>query len=339
MDKQFRQFNHQMLRLGLALFVLVISYIAIYSLTPAVAATGINPQLTYQGKLNDSTGEAVADASYDLKFVLYDASSGGTCLWTAVGSCADATYSSVAVTTVNGVFSVTLGASGQNSIATSTADFNTDALYLGVTVESDSEMTPRKRLTASPYAFNADLVDGFSATSTAATANSLLALDSSGNLNLFNRGVSSTQATTTALFLVPQTTAPDSIEGRLYYDAAANTLYVYNGSSWQDVLSTTINDWQYGVDSTYITPTSSVGLLINASSTIAANFRVDGNSVVTGNATTTGNFTVGTSTLFVMHEPFGTGNDRVGIGTTKPAGTIHAYNPSGNSMRSEERRV
>src|SRR3989344_2812702 len=33
-----------------------------------------------------------------------------------------------------------------------------------------------------------------------------------------------------------------------------------------------------------------------------------------------------------MHEPFGTGNDRVGIGTTKPAGTIHAYNPSGNSM-------
>jgi len=302
-------------------------------LSTVSAAIGINSQLTYQGKLNDNTGQAVADASYDLKFTLYDASSGGTCLWTAVGACDTADYGSVSITTVNGVFSVTLGASGQNSMATSSVDFNTDALYLGVTVESDSEMTPRKRLTASPYAFNADLVDGFSATSTAATANTLLALDSSGNLNLFNRGVSSTQATTTALFLVPQTTAPDSIEGRLYYDAAANTLYVYNGTSWQDALGGgSISDWEFGVDSTYITPTSSVGLLINASTTIAANFRVDGNSVVTGNATTTGNFTVGTSTLFVMHDPFGTGNDRVGIGTTHPAGAIHTYNPSGNSM-------
>ena len=33
--------------------------------------------------------------------------------------------------------------------------FNNDNVYLGITIESDTEMSPRKRLSAVPYAFNA----------------------------------------------------------------------------------------------------------------------------------------------------------------------------------------
>ena len=163
----------------------------------------------------------------------------------------------------------------------------------------DAEMTPRKQLTSSPYAFNADQIDGLEATSTAAVANALLALDSSGNLNLYTGGVSSTQATTTVQFFVPQASAPDSIEGRVYYNAADNTLYVYNGSDWQDALgagsSGAAGAWESIFTNTALTPTStSAGIYITASSTIAANFRVDGNAVFTGNATTSGYFVVGT---------------------------------------------
>jgi hypothetical protein len=143
-------------------------------LTPtALAATGIHKQINYQGKLVDSNGVAVADGTYLAKFVIYDAASGGNCLWTAVGACDTSDYGTTTITTTNGVFSITLGGTGQNSIATSSIDFNTDSLYLGVTIRGtaaspvyDSEMTPRKRLTASPYAFNADTVDGIHATTT-----------------------------------------------------------------------------------------------------------------------------------------------------------------------------
>jgi hypothetical protein len=56
-----------------------------------------------------------------------------------------------------------------------------------------------------------------------------------------------------------------------------------------------------------ITPTNtSAGIFVRASSTIAANFRVD------GNATTTGSFYVGTSNLVVME------GGNIGIGTTTP---------------------
>ncbi|MBI5766042.1 hypothetical protein HZA71_02325, partial [Candidatus Falkowbacteria bacterium] len=51
-----------------------------------------------------------------------------------------------------------------------------------------------------------------------------------------------------------------------------------------------------------------------------------GSLYVGGNATTTGNFTVGTSTLVVLHDPSGTGNDRVGIGTSSPAYSLDIFN-------------
>ncbi|MBN1778635.1 MAG: tail fiber domain-containing protein, partial [Candidatus Buchananbacteria bacterium] len=192
---------------GLVALVVFIFNLNIFS--PAQAATGIPNVINYQGKLNDSNGNQVTDGTYNAKFVIYDAASGGNCLWTAIGACDTSDYGTTTVTVTNGIFSVQLGNSSQNSIATSTIDFNTDALYLGVTIRGtaaspvyDSEMSPRKQLTSSPYAFNAGQVDGINATSTAAVANYLLALDGNGNLDLYTGGVSSTRATTSEFLLV-----------------------------------------------------------------------------------------------------------------------------------------
>ena len=123
----------------------------------AEAAPGINPQIYYQGILEDLSGSAVANGSYDMTFRLYSAASGGTALWTGTHTAGNGN----AVTTTDGVFTVLLGSGTGNSLAT--FDFNQDTLYLGITVGTDSEMSPRQRVAAAAYAFNADKLDGFDA--------------------------------------------------------------------------------------------------------------------------------------------------------------------------------
>ncbi len=152
------------------------------------AFTAINKQLNYQGKLQDAGGITLADGNYSMKFSIYDDPTAGSRLWTECGTTGTPTSRTVAV--ANGVFSVMLGdtasaacpgPAGANAI---TLDFNSDSYYLGFTTESDSEMLPRKRLGASGYAFNADLLDGLN-TSTAGGATSFVpATDASGNLVL-----------------------------------------------------------------------------------------------------------------------------------------------------------
>src|SRR3989338_9190118 len=208
-----QKFNHVIGKTIIVLVVLVFAWlIFINQQAPVKAAAGINKQLSYQGKLTNSSGVAVADGTYNFKFVIYNASSGGTCLWTAVGACDTNKYGTTTATLVNGVFSVTLGGTGHNSLATSSVDWNTNSLYLGVTVRGttaspvyDSEMSPRKQITAAAYAFNADTVDGLHATSSEAVANYLIALDARKVLNLWDGGVSSTKATTSAfVYIAPR---------------------------------------------------------------------------------------------------------------------------------------
>ncbi|MSR85254.1 hypothetical protein EXS71_02345, partial [Candidatus Uhrbacteria bacterium] len=142
------------------------------------AANGINRQMTYQARLMDSSGVLVADAAYSLKLSLYDAASGGNRLWTATGTVA--TPTALPVSVANGLLTVLLGdtsASGgwQNALD-DTIDWNSSTLFLGVTVGSDSEMTPRRRLTAVPQAFNAEKLQGMYASSTAYGGNSLFVI-------------------------------------------------------------------------------------------------------------------------------------------------------------------
>ncbi len=135
------------------IFTVVFSAIILASFTlPHVfAATGINSQINFQGKLVDSSGLNVSNGSKTVVFTIYDRSSSGTALWTETQS----------VTTTDGIFNVQLGSV---TPIPSTFNFNWDGLYLGIKVGSDSEMTPRIRLTAVPYAFNAQKVAGLTVT-------------------------------------------------------------------------------------------------------------------------------------------------------------------------------
>jgi hypothetical protein len=113
-----------------------------------------NPEINYQGKLYDpSTSAPVADSDYNMTFRLYTVSNGGTAIWT------ESRTGGNAVTVEEGLFSVLLG--DINSLTS--VDFD-QVLWLGVTVGSDSEMSPRKKLGAVPAAFTADNIDGIDST-------------------------------------------------------------------------------------------------------------------------------------------------------------------------------
>lgn len=124
------------------------------------AATGINQEINFQGKIVNSDGTNVADNDYDFEFKIYTVSSGGAAVWTETLTVGNQ------VTVTDGIFRVALGAV---TALPGSIDFNTDNIYLGINFDSDGEMSPRVHFTAVPYAFNALRVAGLTVTSTTGT--------------------------------------------------------------------------------------------------------------------------------------------------------------------------
>jgi hypothetical protein len=101
----------------------------------ASAASDVTRSINYQGRLADSAGNPLS-GTYSMAFKLYETSTGGTALTTRT--------SQVVIT--NGLFNT--------NIDLGTTYFDGRALWLGITVGSDSEMTPRQQLRPVPYALS-----------------------------------------------------------------------------------------------------------------------------------------------------------------------------------------
>ena len=97
-----------------------------------VSAATVTQNITYQGKLTDAAGNPLT-GTYSVTFKLYDVSSGGTALATDIHS----------VTASKGLFNT--------QITADSSYFDGRALWLGVKVGSDAEMTPRQSLQPVPY--------------------------------------------------------------------------------------------------------------------------------------------------------------------------------------------
>ncbi|HEX8226781.1 MAG TPA: carbohydrate binding domain-containing protein [Candidatus Saccharimonadales bacterium] len=139
----------------LSALMLLVSQVITHTFTGrAEAAVGNYKTINFQGKVVNTNGTNVPDASYTFKFRIYTAASGATatpcattCVWEETKS----------LTTVNGIFQTNLG---DATTLPGSVNFNTDSLYIGVVFNGDTEMSPRVRLTSVPYAFNADMLDG-----------------------------------------------------------------------------------------------------------------------------------------------------------------------------------
>ena len=111
-------------------------------------ASAIPQQINYQGSLTSPAGTAL-DTTVAMTFKLYSDSTAGTLLWTE-------TRPGVSVS--RGLFSVRLG-----SITPLTGSvFDSPPVWLGITVGSNSEMTPRSRIVSVGYSYRVGTVDGAS---------------------------------------------------------------------------------------------------------------------------------------------------------------------------------
>lgn len=205
----FYAFNKLLIAFLLGLFLLT-------GISTVEAATVIN----YQGTLKNSSQTAVPDTTYTFTFKLYTQSSGGSPVWTETQS----------LSTQQGVFSANLGSV---SAFSSNLFSSNPTLYLGITVNSDSEMTPRQRVGSSPYAFTADEIS-LSGIRAAAQTNTINNLNFAQNWNWNTLTTedalaisSTTQTTGTLLSVSTNSNSLNSTKGILY---VSNTGTSTNGT-------------------------------------------------------------------------------------------------------------
>jgi hypothetical protein len=110
----------------------------------APASFGAIPKtMSYQGVLKNVDGTLVPDGNYSMTFRLYTVSTGGSALWTETQTAAVS----------GGIFNVILGSQTALGLA-----FDVQ-YWLGVSVGSEAEMTPRVALASAPYGFRAAMAD------------------------------------------------------------------------------------------------------------------------------------------------------------------------------------
>ena len=124
--------------------------------------------VSYQGRVLNTNGVPVADASVDMKFELYSAVTGGTCLWSNSSADCDtntpASTTARTVTLTTGLFTARLGDTADSWAAIGVDIFDDNAaVFLQVYIEGEA-LTPRKPIDAVPYALNAESLDGLDST-------------------------------------------------------------------------------------------------------------------------------------------------------------------------------
>ncbi|HMT19586.1 MAG TPA: hypothetical protein PKD15_06140, partial [Candidatus Saccharibacteria bacterium] len=176
------------------------SFASMLQLSTGSAQAATSNTLNFQGRLLNASGDLVADGTYNVQFNLYYVSSGGSSQWTETRT----NQGGNPVTIQNGYYSVYLGDTTSGGTAfPSSIDWSED-LYLGMTIRgtgscsfgactpADSEMTPRFKLTAVPYALRASNVAS-SSTNAASTdsddvnitsGNALGATSDSGDISI-----------------------------------------------------------------------------------------------------------------------------------------------------------
>jgi hypothetical protein len=124
--------------------VLSVTNVATVLSAPAAAplsAVAAPDKIGFEGYATDAFGAPVADGAHTIVFKLYSVPTGGSVLWSQT----------LTPTTVGGYYSVLLG-------PISAGVWDSGVEYIGVTIDGGSEVSPRTRMTAVPFALYAQNV-------------------------------------------------------------------------------------------------------------------------------------------------------------------------------------
>lgn len=233
---------------------------------PAHATQTVPYKINFQGRVTNTSGTVLPNGTYNMKFRIYNASSGGTLQWNEDRLVA----ATQGVVVTNGLFSVQLG---DIANTLTPALFTTPDLYLEVelpTIATATSSSPswtegamsRSKFGSATYAFNSDTIDGIDGASLAqlSTANSFtntnLITTSNANAFLVNSGssnifkvdttgtgqvvVGTTDATGTVLVLDTKNdnaTDPTGTAGAMYYNSTAGRFRCYQAGAWADCIT------------------------------------------------------------------------------------------------------
>ncbi|MFA6235197.1 MAG: tail fiber domain-containing protein [Bacteroidota bacterium] len=168
------------------------SFIAVLFVLSFTAYSQIPRTISYQGVLADAQGNLVSDGNHQLSLKLFDAATNGNQLFEETQT----------VPVVKGLFNAIIG-----SVTPLPAALSFDrAYFLGVSIDGESELTPRTPLTAVPYALRAeraDLADALSPTASGAVTSinnqsGALTIQGAGGTTVTNSGNTFTVSSTGA---------------------------------------------------------------------------------------------------------------------------------------------
>jgi len=303
--------------------LLCVIVIAMLTLSAGVAwADEVTSSINYQGRLADSAGCPLS-GTYTMTFRLYEAATGGTALDTDIRD----------VVVTDGLFNT--------EIDFDQSYFDGRALWLGITVGTDSEMTPRQEFRPVPYALS--LVPGAKIMGAAQWNLNVETTNASGGAL---RGEASA-ASGTNYGVVGVSGSPDGYGGYFYNDEGGIGVYGKGGKyagyfdgrvyvSDNLGIGTTAPDPSYkltvdGGGSSYGIHVKNVGDTGIESEGYNYGVRASGRSRAVSATSDDGHAIHGTSTngFAGYFEGEGYFSDNLGIGTTSPDGKLHV-DASGN---------
>lgn len=293
--------------------ILVALFFVVTGFHSAHAVTTVPTIMNFQGRLANSSNNIVANGTYNMKFRLYDALSGGTLVWSE-----DRLVSAAqGVVVTNGLFKAQLG----SVTPLSASLFASGGVYLEIElptpatattsspVWTEGAMSPRNQLASSAYAYNAETLDGLDSSTFAqlgstnafTAANSITVASANafqvknGATNLFNVDTSTSQisvgtsdTTGVAFVLDTKTSAGDpaiTTNGAMYYNSNSGKFRCYQ-SGWKDCLTDLQGSYDVSTSPATITTTAAKGVKIAAGAAPTADlFTVDnaGQAVATNN--------------------------------------------------------
>ena len=241
---------------SLPIFILLLSLTLILS----TYAFAVPNSLTLQGKLTDLDGAAQSGV-YNFSFAIYDNVTSGNRLWVL--------HDHNITTDANGVYDIILG------------DINlsfSEQYYLGITVSTDEESSPRVNLTSAPYSFRTNTSDSLKANGSYIVEN----LSITGNVTIGDG--------TTTLEISTQLFNLSSI-GNLNLNGTVTAFaFVGDGSSLTGIATGSV--WNSSTTSVYFNDTTArLGIGTSVPSevlTVIGNVNISGYLNISGNIVTAG---------------------------------------------------
>jgi hypothetical protein len=235
----------------------------IFAPPPAQSAYGVPEQISYQGRLTDTSGNPLGGTGtpYCFRYSIYDDSSAGSKLWPS------GTPATSSITVADGVFSDQIGRTGLDSLAT--LDFmSTSTLYLNVEVNTVtstctgtwSALLPRQQITSAGFAQTAQNIYGDRIRTNVA--------------NKVQIGTGAGQATSSITLLsldvanVMETVGSSCTNnGTLWYNSSSTRAYICEAGLIQAISNASTTIGSIGTDSTS-TLISSGNVMFSASTNI-----------------------------------------------------------------------